>query len=246
MSEEFQEAAEGGETGGEDSSLAEQVEGGEQQQQNLSPVARERFNAIYAKHKASEASLKSYSDLGSRDDVMAGMARLKAIDEAVARQRAKTSVSDSEREEEGRRETIRKQLLEVHPDLKKLDDFDRLNRRIANSNMREMKGTLNGLLTDGGYKVEATEMQDVLNLFDSRMTADQQERFQDGDTSVVAEVFDKMKESRFMKAMMDPSAGIQKQTPFKKHGFGGTGGNKSAPAKTIAEATKRAMEMMGD
>lgn len=187
-------------------------------------IPKERFDQVYGK-------LSAYKEFGTPEEIKAQLAQFNVWKKQVDDLRAK---SQGREQAEDPKEKIRKQLLEVMPELGELSSLGELKEHQISSNMEKASSHLSTLLKTEKLEV-APEVQDEIEDFIvNKMSEAQLKKFLKGDTGVVTEVFNACLEKGLL-ATLKPKAPALPKAPMR-HAPGGTPPKAPQKIKTFDEA----------
>lgn len=213
-----------------------------------------RFKEVYGERNAARESLKKWDELGSLDDIQDRLDRLNQYEEKIKEVRDRQAMSQEEQDQQAYKARIRKQMLDVYPELSKLEKFDEStydDRYVSREeqNWERASNHFGNLLKANQINVDRETQDDIEDFVLAKMTDQEKQQVASGDFSSIKGVYERVSKSPLFKgfspAPSNENRGAVNEPVPKRMKPGGTTpkpGDKKA--KTWADAEDRAWAKM--
>lgn len=182
-------------------------------------IPKQRFDQVNNQFRA-------YKEFGTTE-------QLKADREELIKYRQAIKDYNTNKNAQDPKVAVRNQLLDVYPELSKINDFDKMQTRVQDQNFDIASDTFGSILKDQKMTVEP-KYQDFLETYLwHNMSKEQQDTLKTGSPrqirETVKEVYQEFKDAEPFKLLKNQSSNIPPKPPIR-HGAGGT-----PPGKTGAK-----------
>lgn len=212
-----------------------------------------RFKEVYGERNSARESLKKWDEFGSMDEVKERLDRLEQYEAKIKEVRERQAMTDEEQNQLASKERIRKQMLDVYPELKKLERFDEAtydSRYVSREeqNWERASETLGKILKANNINVDRNGQDDIEDFILSKMSDEERQSVSGGNFSIIQGIYDRASKSPLFSGLS--SSGTQNgsqppESPPKRLKPGGTTAKPpEKKATTWEEAEKRAFAKM--
>lgn len=220
----------------------ESEEGGEQKVDESKYIPIERFNEVYGKFKDYERSMKEWGDL-KPSEVKAQMQKLREWEKAVDEAKKAASATPDEKQSAERAARVRKELMQIFPELGKLSKIDELESRYEGLSAGEAEATAREVLTEHSNAfapmlktagIDPKYQSDIEEYIAGKMSEEEKIAFLQGDFDIAKSIFEASLKEGLLSLFVRKAAPI---SPALRNPVGGTvaKGGKSKPL-TMKEA----------
>ena len=227
-----------------------------------------RWQKVYGERKQFKQEAEKYKAHGSPEEVQEKLNRLAYYDRMVEQADAEREVakaegrrpklSDDEKAAEAKREQIRKELREIEPGLKRLDDYGKAIEAHVNSIQARAWEATGDLVTDSGLPVNDENQRTLATILEDVILADQKltQRYASDPEGALKRAFEKFQKTsthfrtaaeRTAKAKVLKDKEAFKNLPATSPRTGGGGPSvkqSSDEPKDVKESTDRFLEAL--
>jgi len=214
-----------------------------------------RFNEVIGERNKARESLEGYQRFGSTEELQSRMDRLDEYDEAIKKHREKQSMTQDEQDQDANNARIRKQMLNIMPELKKLETMDegQFDSRYVSreeQNWERASTYFGSFLKAKNINVDQATQDDIEDFVLTKMSDQEKRAIASGDLSGIEGIYARVSERPFFKGLSgssqngDQSPPGQEKVPKRVKPGGTAPKPEGEKAKTWKDAEDRAWAKM--